>query len=585
LNYGVVRYGKDPYGSKDAWIIRAEPHVKARLKRVFPRAPQWASDHIAISSTPENSRDLLWFLERYPMEVDRLDLLQRFAGEHVKMEEHIADLMALRRPPLKIDLAEPAREYQTFAAQLLEIKRGLLLADDVGLGKTVTAICSMTLPVNLPAVVVCPAHMPPQWAAMLARFAPGLSVHTLKKGTPYPLTRGVRRGQLELLDDRLPDVIISNYHKLRGWSETLAGVARMIVFDECQQLRRPDSDIHRACKHLADHTPVRLGLSATPIYNYGAEFFNVVDVLLPGSLGQHGEFIREWCKGYQGDKARIADTEQFGAYLRREGIMLRRTRQEVGRELPELTKVIHAVEADDKALDNLKGDAIALAKVVLAHNESYRGERMNAAGKLDSLIRQATGIAKAPYVAEFVKLLLDSEARIVLFGWHREVYNIWLEALKEFNPVLYTGTESVNQKGASIEEFLSGKSRILIMSLRSGAGVDGLQGSCRTAVFGELDWSPGVHEQCVGRIHRDGQPEPCVAYFLVADSGANPIMVDVLGIKREQIEGVRNPNRALAERVETGENNIKRLAREFLTKRGVEVEEEKDALSISKEAV
>jgi SNF2 family DNA or RNA helicase len=208
---------------------------------------------------------------------------------------------------------------------------------------------------------------------------------------------------------------------------------------------------------------------------------------------------------------------------------------------------------------------------------------MNAAGMFDSLMRQATGIAKAPYVAEFVKLLLDSEARIVLFGWHREVYNIWLERLKEFNPVLYTGTESVNQKEAAIREFaVHLNSRVLIMSLRSGAGVDGLQGSCRTAVFGELDWSPGVHEQCVGRIHRDGQPEPCLAYFLVAEDGADPIMVDVLGIKREQIEGVRNPNRALAERVDTGENNIRRLAKEFLAKRGVKTEERE--LSFDKEA-
>ena len=586
MSYGRIRYVRqNESGSKGIWRITCEPHVRARLKRVFARAPQGAANSIDISSSPENARDLLWFLGRYPMEVDQLRRLNDLAAEHVQMEERIQDLMALRRPPLKIDLAEPARDYQSFSAQMLEIKRGMLNADDVGLGKTVTAICSMTLTENLPAVVVCPTHMPLQWAAMIARFAPGLSVHILKKGTTYPLTRAIRRGQLELLDDRLPDVIISNYHKLRGWAETLAGVARFVVFDECQQLRNPGSNIYQACDHLASKTPLRLGLSATPIYNYGSEFFWVVDVLAPGALGEHMEFIREWCQGSRGgDKARIADTEQFGGYLRREGIMLRRTRQEVGRELPELTKVIHAIEADSSALDLLKGDAIELAKIVVSHNERYRGEKMKAAGEFDSLMRQATGIAKAPYVAEFVKLLLDSEERIVLFGWHQEVYSIWLEKLKEFNPVLYTGSESVNQKAASIGEFLSGLSRILIMSLRSGAGVDGLQGSCRTAVFGELDWSPGVHEQCVGRIHRDGQPEPCLAYFLVADDGADPIMVDVLGIKREQIEGVRNPNRALAERVDTGENNIRRLAREFLAKRGVAVKDETPTMSITQEA-
>jgi SNF2 family DNA or RNA helicase len=112
------------------------------------------------------------------------------------------------------------------------------------------------------------------------------------------------------------------------------------------------------------------------------------------------------------------------------------------------------------------------------------------------------------------------------------------------------------------------------MSLRSGAGVDGLQGHCHIAVFGELDWSPGVHEQCIGRVHRDGQNDPCVAYFLIAEDGADPVIADVLGVKREQIEGVRNPNHALIERLDTGENNIRRLAREFLAKRGETMEDD-----------
>lgn len=582
-SFGTVNYAKNPHGA-DAWVIRCEPHVRSRIKRVFPRAPQHASDTITISSNPENCRDLLWFLDRYPMAVDRKDLLEQLSQEHIATEEAIAAVLAGHKPPAEINLAKPPREYQTVAAQLLEVKRGLLLADDVGLGKTVTAICSMTNPANLPALVVCPTHLPNQWASMIHEFAPDLSVHIVKKGTPYALRKALKNGQLELIGDRLPDVLIINYHKLRGWAEKLAGAMRYVVFDECQQLRTAGGLIHQAAKHVADKAHRRLGLSATPIYNYGAEFFNVVDAIEPGALGERHEFIREWCSGDWNQKSRIKDTKEFGAYLRREGIMLRRTRAEVGRELPDVTKVIHTVEADQAALNDLKGNAITLAKIVLGHNEKYRGEKMQAAAEFDTAMRQATGIAKAPYVAEFIRLLMDSEERIVLFGWHREVYSIWLEALKEFNPVLYTGTESEPQKAASKNAFMEGRSRILVMSLRSGAGVDGLQGVCRTAVFGELDWSPGVHEQCVGRIHRDGQDEPCVAFFLVADDGADPIMVDVLGIKREQIEGVRNPDRALIERIETGENSIRRMAREFLERRGVDVTPDRKALEFPEPA-
>ncbi|MBL8506610.1 MAG: DEAD/DEAH box helicase, partial [Methylobacillus glycogenes] len=357
------------------------------------------------------------------------------------------------------------------------------------------------------------------------------------------------------------------YHKLRGWAETLAGVVKYVVFDECQALRSPDTAIHGAAAYVARYSTRRMGLSATPIYNYGHEFFHVINVLAPGALGEYQEFLRGWCTQQYGEKARLADAKEFGAYLRREGIMLRRTRAEVGRELPDLSKIVHEIDADQKALEDLGGDAVTLAKIVLNHNEQYRGQKMQAAGEFDAIMRQATGIAKAPYVIEFMKLLLDSGESIVMFGWHRSVHAMWLEGLAEYNPVLYTGSESANQKAESIEKFTKGEAQVLIMSLRSGAGVDGLQGFCQTVVFGELDWSPGVHEQCMGRVHRDGQADACQAYFLVSDSGADPIMAEVLGVKREQIENVRNPDMALAERIDTGENNIRRLAQEFLNKR------------------
>ena len=119
---------------------------------------------------------------------------------------------------------------------------------------------------------------------------------------------------------------------------------------------------------------------------------------------------------------------------------------------------------------------------------------------------------------------------------------------------------------------MAGDSKVMLISLRAGAGIDGLQHVCSTVVFGELDWSPGVHEQCIGRAHRDGQTEPVMAYFLISDSGSDPIVSDVLGVKREQIEGVRNPGDNLVERIDTGENQLRRLASEFLKSRGISTE-------------
>lgn len=570
---------KNTYGSVSKsdryWLIICEPQVRARLKRVFPRAPQSAADSISLLATAENSRELQWFLQRYPMEMSSPDIeaLDRLSSEHVEMEQSLATLVAGRGVLPDCDLAKPARDYQRYAAAQLEIRSGLLLVDDLGLGKTVTAMCSMTAGKNLPTVVVYPAALPNHWPEKLAEFLPNLRVHHIRTGKVYPLIK--QPGQrIKDLWDTLPDVVLVSYHKLRNWAETLGEIVQLTVFEEVQQLRSPDSEIYRACKYLASKSSMRLGLTATPVYNYGSEFFHVINVLLPGSLGDRDEFMREWCIAAPGEKARLRDAEQFGAYLRREGIMLRRTRAEVGRELPPLTKVVHEIEADPSALKAIAGNAAALARIILAKNESYRGQKMHAAGELDQMMRQATGVAKAPYVAEFVRLLVESGEPVILFGWHREVYSIWMELLADLTPVLYTGTESPRQKQKAKDDFVSGKTKVLVMSLRSGFGIDGLQHVCRTSVFGELDWSPGVHEQCMGRPHRDGQQLPVMAYFLMAEIGSDPIIADVLGIKREQIEGVRNPGENMVERKDTGERQLRALAQSFLKSTGEALPEE-----------
>lgn len=550
------------------WRIQCEPHVAIRLKRVFGKIDTKEFGVQTLSATIENARDLTWFIQRYPMTVDPEDTLLEMTAAHREKMSLIDQLIAGYRPPKGFTLALPPREYQSYAADLWLTANGLLLADDVGIGKTVTSICGFTDPRVLPAVVVTLTHLPTQWEGEIKRFTPDLIVHRLRRGQPYDI--------LKYTDGKYPDVIITNYHKLAGWAETLSPYTNGVIYDECQELRHSGSNKYQAAKHLADACDFRLGLSATPIYNYGGEMFNVLDVLCPGRLGTHEEFVREWCTVSYDGKNRIKDPKAFGMYLREEGLMLRRTRVEVKRELPECQTVPHHIEADPKALEEMKGQAIELAKLILKQTQDFKGQKMQASGEFDNKMRQMTGIAKAPFVAEFVKFLIaDNDERIVLFGWHREVYKIWMEKLKEFNPVMYTGSETPVAKDAAKADFISGKSRVLMISLRAGAGLDGLQDVCHLCVFGELDWSPGVHEQCIGRIHRDGQDEPVTAYYLLSNTGADPVMSDVLGLKKAQIEGVRDPNQDLVTKLQVNEDYIKKLAESYLTEHGVAVPQEK----------
>jgi SNF2 family DNA or RNA helicase len=520
------------------WAVTAEPQVVTRLKRTFPSVSQYGQGIHYVKDTPTNSRDLQWFMERYPLDVGADDLAHLTAQSTVHKDKE-ARARVLQRPdyvPNIAPLALPARSYQLLAADTWIANGGLLLADDLGVGKTLSIIAALTDPRLLPALIVCPTHMPKQWADEIAKFAPHLRTHIIRETTPYDVThKPYSRNGAKI---PLPDVFIVNYHKLHGWTEELIkqyGI-QSVGYDEAQELRSGSSSWCQAAYYLAEHLPYRIGASATPINNYGEEYFNVLKALVPEALGTEEEFRREWCAHRM-----IRDPETFGSYLRREGLMLRRTRKEVGRELPPVTKVVYPIEVDLNALKEVESRSAELARFILS--SGGRGiEKMKAGAELDWRLRQATGIAKAPYVAEFAKMLLESGEKIVIFGYHKAFYAILRDKLAKYSPAFYTGDQSTVQKNESKRRFIAGETDVLIMSLRSGAGLDGLQYSgCRTVVIGEYDWSPAPLDQGIARVDRDGQPDPVTAYLLMANDGSDPVIADVLGIKRTQQEGIRDP--------------------------------------------
>jgi hypothetical protein len=470
-----------------------------------------------------------------------------------------------------IKAIEPAGRKQVQCIRVSS-KRSLYITDGyIVTHNTITFIAALTDPRTRPALVVVPKALQRQWARQIKRFAPALTVHTLSKSTPYDIGKGKRvaaeQQQLPLAGT-FPDVIISTYAKLSGWASTLgAGLIRGLFFDEAQELRTGDkSEKGQAAKHLAANTQIRAAATGTPIYNYGSEMFNVLECIRPGALGSMGEFNREWCDGYS---EKVSDPKAFGTFLRNEGLMLRRTRADVGRELPALSRVFHDVDCDAAVIDDISEAAEKLAAMLLQEGpEAFAGERLQASGELSYLVRQATGLSKAPHVADFVRMIVESGEPVVLFGWHHAVYDVWKERLAPFNPVLVTGKESDKQKDDALQAFKRGESKVIIISLRCAAGLDGLQFSSCTVVHGELDWSPGVHEQCDTRVYRDGQEKPVIAYYLTCDDGSDPIISTVLREKGEQLEGIRDPDAEFFERLQVDNaDRLRNLAESFLNRR------------------
>jgi len=550
--YGRLGLDRD----KAAWIAEGvEPHVVIKLKKNFGHIPEAQGDRFRFRHTPHVCTDLDWFMNRYPLAISPADL--RALRGQVELERILSPDWT---PPAYLGLreGEVVRPYQAQAVETCVRTGRLLLGDDVGLGKTYTAIALMLQPGMLPAAVVVEPHLAKQWKTKIEAFST-LRVHIVEKASAYSLPKA--------------DVYIFKYSNVRGWTTVFGtGLFKCVVYDEIQNLRTgTGSSKGQACTELSRQAATVMAMSATPIFGMGIEMHAVTAFLAPDDhpLGSKDDFQREWCTGNEG---RVKDPRALGTHLRERHLMIRRTKGDVGQQMDRINTVVEEVPydlAEEKAFEDLTR---TLAIRTLSAGAAF--ERGRAARELDLLMRQVTGVAKAASVAAYVRMLLEASDRsVLLVGWHRSVYDIWLKELADHNPVMYTGSESPTQKQSAKEDFVAGRSRLMIMSLGSGSGVDGLQEACSTLVIGEFAWSSEVHKQLAGRLDREGQREDTVdMIYLHADGGSDPPMIELLGIKADQSRGIVDPSLDVSQ-ARSEAHRIRDLAREYLRKRGIKVDE------------
>ncbi len=517
--YGTLSYNR----RSKCWTIKGEPCVTEMAKRLFPGSERKRGE-ARFTANRRIIGEVNWLMMRYPLEIAQRDRVLwekslEAAREHALRRQE-AQRLPLRSNPPEGTFEGTLREFQKEGLSFLLANERTLLADEMGLGKTVQALACLAATGDIPALLVVPPHLMRNWESEAGRF---LRID----GKPPRVC--VIRG-LKPYDLPEADIYIIHYLLLRGWKKVLPEAGfRAVIFDEIQELRHAGTEKYSAASLLAERCERVIGLSGTPIYNRGAEIWNVINILDFHCLGDWESFTREWCDGYGNHIVR--DPGLLGAHLKREGLILRRTKQEVLAELPPKRKLVQEIDADDKVYRELMRPVMELlGSLRELHPDSK--ERALLEERISAGERQATGVAKAPFVAAFVRALLDSDEKVLLFAHHHAVMDIYKKELAAYKPVFITGRESTVQKDISVQRFVSGETNLCVISLRSAAGLNLQRASC--VVFGELDWSPAVHSQAEDRAHRMGQRDSILCYYLVASQGSDRDMQDALGLKVSQ---------------------------------------------------
>ena len=517
--YGTLSYNR----RSKCWTIKGEPCVTEMAARLFPGSERRRGE-ARFTANRRIIGDVNWLMMRYPLEIAPRDrelwknaLAQ--AREHVLLRMN-AEKLPRRSTPPEGTFEGELREFQKEGLSFLLANPRTLLADEMGLGKTVQALACLAAAKEFPALIVVPPHLLRNWQTEITRFL-------RLEGKPARVC--VLTG-LKPYQPPEADVYIIHYLLLRGWKQALPQMGfKAVVFDEIQELRHGGTEKYSAASLLAEECERVIGLSGTPIYNKGSEIWNVVNILDYHCLGDWESFTRAWCDGYGNHLVR--NPALLGEHLRREGLILRRTKEEVLAELPPKRRLVQEIDSDDKAYRELMRPVMDQLGSLLALHPDAK-ERALLEEQVGRGERQATGVAKAPFVAAFVRALEDSGEKVLLFAHHHAVMDIYRRELAAYRPVFITGRESTAQKEEAVARFMEGKTNLCVISLRAASGLNLQRASC--VVFGELDWSPAVHSQAEDRAHRMGQKDSILCYYLVAPQGSDRDMQDALGLKVSQ---------------------------------------------------
>ena len=410
------------------------------------------------------------------------------------------------------------RDYQKQGVAWLNVlarkKWSGILADEMGLGKTVQTLAFLSQ-LEGTSLVVCPSSLVINWQREADRFAPELRAHAVT---------GPDRARHVSSRARL---LITSYALLRRDVDAYRGREfAVVVLDEAQHIKNPDSQAAQAAFGLRGRH--RMALTGTPIENSVRDIWSIMNFLMPGYLGSRAEFKER----YEQPIANEPGGAAHGRLVRRlRPFVLRRTKREVAKELPEKIRQVLFCELNG-AQRSVYGSLLTAAQGVIAEagRENPGAQRLAALTALLRL-RQACldlrllGLsddsgpevpsAKLELLCELLDEALADGHRVLVFSQFAQMLGLIRAELaaREIGCGYLDG--STRDRQSQIDQFQQGHTPVFLISLKAG-GVGLNLTAADTVIHFDPWWNPAVEDQATDRAHRIGQERVVTVYQLIA---------------------------------------------------------------------
>lgn len=448
------------------------------------------------------------------------------------------------------------KEFQKTGVKFLTDRQTALLADDMGLGKTVQVAAAIERLKPKRTLIICPATLKINWERELNAWI------------SYDYTSQIIYKRSDIVDKNA-NIIIINYdlvicNNLKKQLESLD--YDIMVLDEAHCLSNMEtqrtntiysnSGLIRRCKRV-------FALTGTPVRNRPKDFYVTLKVLAPECIEPYTDYesyANRYCGAYYDGYGKLNDKGASNIEELAEKIkpfMLRRTKEEVLPELPPLIEKTIELELTQEIQDVLDNEA--------EMEESINEYAPNSELGVQATTRRLLGMAKLPQIFSYIKTILETEEKIVIFAYHRDVIDAIRTNFKGMGCRVVQGGINAKLKQMEVDLFIKdSNSRIFIGQYTSaGFGVDGLQKVANNVIFAEIDWVPGNMDQARDRLRRIGQKKPVIAHYLVVPETLEDNMLQTVLRKKQVISCLMSDTekkKKKEEKVMTLEQSLERVA-------------------------
>ena len=434
--------------------------------------------------------------------------------------------------------------YQARGAVFAACRGRVVLADDMGLGKTVQALAMAELLRKRRGIervlVIAPASVKYQWKTEIEKFT-DRSAQVIDGLLPR---RRAMYASPEFFTLTSYELVLKDIRDMQELRPDL------IILDEAQRIRNWTTATARTIKQLKSR--YALVLTGTPLENKLEELFSVVEFVDGRRLGPAFRFVNEHrvidangrLTGYRG-LDRIHE--------RLSPILLRRTRQEVLKDLPERTDQTFRVPLTSQQAEPYYEQSDILAALM------RKWERQGWLSEIDQkrilcciqnmrMLCNSTFLFDkqthhSPKLQEFREIMTDlaqeEDRKVVVFSEFERMTYLAGEELGKLGigfVSLHGGVPS-RKRGALIEKFRNDPACKVFLSTDAGGVGLNLQAASVVVNF-EPPWNPARLEQRIGRVHRLGQSRPVHVIHMLTSESIEERVWETLALKKSLFAGV-----------------------------------------------